>query len=175
MKLCPECGSNKVIMFDSNNDMCEKCGKWFPAVAEVKCVAGCRTYAGREIKHHKDCPFYPESFTKIYDDLLVEHKRFENDIKRVIVEIDTEILKNVNKPNLGKKGCVARLHQILVNDYTKEPEENSIIEELDKAYKDIANLRMAIDVLKGQLSDANQREYDLRLKSFKQEDKDETV
>ena len=23
-------------MFDSNNDLCEKCGKWFPAVEEIE-------------------------------------------------------------------------------------------------------------------------------------------
>ncbi len=33
-KICPECCSNKVIVFDSDNDMCEDCGKWFPAVEE---------------------------------------------------------------------------------------------------------------------------------------------
>jgi hypothetical protein len=36
---------------------------------ENKCVAGCKHYYGGEIKHHKDCVYYPESFSKMYDDL----------------------------------------------------------------------------------------------------------
>lgn len=27
---CPHCGSTDVVMFDSDNDMCNKCGKYFP-------------------------------------------------------------------------------------------------------------------------------------------------
>ena len=34
MKTCPKCGSHKVIIFDSDNDYCEKCKRWFPAVAD---------------------------------------------------------------------------------------------------------------------------------------------
>lgn len=34
---------------------------------ENKCVAGCMNYTGGEKKHHPDCPFYPESLTKKYD------------------------------------------------------------------------------------------------------------
>ncbi len=34
MRTCPYCSSHKVIDFDSNNDLCEKCGKWFSAVGE---------------------------------------------------------------------------------------------------------------------------------------------
>ena len=37
-KICPECGSNKVIFFDSNNDFCKDCRKWFPAVKEQEKV-----------------------------------------------------------------------------------------------------------------------------------------
>lgn len=31
IKTCPECGSHKVDIFDSDNDICRKCGKWFAA------------------------------------------------------------------------------------------------------------------------------------------------
>ena len=30
MKKCPECGSFEIIVFDSNNDMCITCEKYFP-------------------------------------------------------------------------------------------------------------------------------------------------
>jgi putative endonuclease len=28
-KVCPKCGSHKIEMFDSDNDICKKCGEWF--------------------------------------------------------------------------------------------------------------------------------------------------
>jgi len=40
----------------------------------MKCVAGCISYEGGEIKHHKDCPFYPESLSKRFDDLVNDQK-----------------------------------------------------------------------------------------------------
>jgi hypothetical protein len=36
------------------------------------CQAGCKAYYGGERKHHKDCVHYSESFTKLYDDLIIE-------------------------------------------------------------------------------------------------------
>ena len=38
MKICPKCGDNDVIIFDSDNDLCNGCGKWFPAVEDQKTV-----------------------------------------------------------------------------------------------------------------------------------------
>ncbi len=40
-----------------------------PVKEEEKCVAGCKTFTGGEKKHHKDCPFYPQSLTRIYEGL----------------------------------------------------------------------------------------------------------
>lgn len=28
--ICPYCGSTNVVMFDADNDICNKCGKYFP-------------------------------------------------------------------------------------------------------------------------------------------------
>jgi hypothetical protein len=36
VKTCPNCGSNEVEIFDSDNDICKDCDKWFPAVADEK-------------------------------------------------------------------------------------------------------------------------------------------
>lgn len=38
-------------------------------MSKIKCVAGCKHFTGGEIKHHKDCPFYPESFSEMNDNL----------------------------------------------------------------------------------------------------------
>lgn len=35
-----------------------------------KCVAGCCIYDGGERKHHPDCPHYPESLSKLYEDIV---------------------------------------------------------------------------------------------------------
>ncbi len=35
----------------------------------LHCVTGCKHFYGGEVRHHKDCPYYPESFSKMYDDL----------------------------------------------------------------------------------------------------------
>lgn len=36
---------------------------------DVKCVPGCKHYTGGEIRHHKTCPFYPDSLSIKYDEL----------------------------------------------------------------------------------------------------------
>jgi len=38
-------------------------------MSDTKCIMGCKHFTGGEIKHHKDCPFYPDSLSKMYDDL----------------------------------------------------------------------------------------------------------
>jgi len=43
---------------------------------EDKCCTGCMIFTGGEIKHHKDCPYYPESLSKMYDELK------ENNVSR---------------------------------------------------------------------------------------------
>ncbi len=45
---------------------------------EIVCIAGCKVYTGGEIYHHKDCPFYPESLSKIHDTLLDENRELKD-------------------------------------------------------------------------------------------------
>ena len=35
---------------------------------DPKCEPGCISYYGGEKKHHRDCPYYPESLTKLNAD-----------------------------------------------------------------------------------------------------------
>ena len=42
-----------------------------------RCQAGCKIFTGGEIKHHPDCHYYPESLSKMYDDLLIEVKKLQ--------------------------------------------------------------------------------------------------
>lgn len=43
-------------------------------MSKIKCVAGCKHFTGGEIKHHKDCPYYPESFSEMNDNLKDKFK-----------------------------------------------------------------------------------------------------
>ena len=53
---------------------------------ELKCVAGCKHFTGGEIKHHKDCPYYPQSFSKMYDDLEEKVKKINEPAVSVVRE-----------------------------------------------------------------------------------------
>ena len=39
---------------------------------DPKCVAGCVPFYGGEKRHHTDCPYYPESLTKLNADRIEE-------------------------------------------------------------------------------------------------------
>ena len=54
MKTCPECGSNNIRLFDSNNDQCVDCNNWFPAVANLESSARPAGYAVcQSVRHVK--------------------------------------------------------------------------------------------------------------------------
>lgn len=64
-----------------------------------KCVAGCMRYDGGEVKHHKDCVYYPESLSKMYDDLLSQSTPLTEDNYEVEADepnklIDKHFIKN---------------------------------------------------------------------------------
>ena len=60
-------------------------------MSEMQCVAGCQVFEGGETRHHKDCPHYPESLTKLWHDREAE----------LLAEI--ERLRAASKPALGDK------------------------------------------------------------------------
>ena len=39
----------------------------------MQCEAGCMHFTGGEVKHHRDCPYYPDSLTKIWHDTEAEY------------------------------------------------------------------------------------------------------
>ena len=48
----------------------------FEAV-EPKCDAGCVNYHGGEIRHQPTCPFYPASFSELYNTTAAERDRYK--------------------------------------------------------------------------------------------------
>lgn len=56
------------------------------------CEAGCKTFTGGEVKHHKDCKYYPDSLSKYYDDLqyLYDQEVLKNKKLKAMPDFDTE-------------------------------------------------------------------------------------
>lgn len=48
---------------------------------EERCEAGCKMFYGGEVRHHEDCVFYPESFTRMYDEQKAKLKSAEEEIE----------------------------------------------------------------------------------------------
>lgn len=46
----------------------------------MKCILGCKVFSGNETYHHKDCPHYPESFSKRFDLLQAENKWLKENV-----------------------------------------------------------------------------------------------
>lgn len=81
------------ITFSQFKEMMGSEGK---AEAE-KCEAGCKMFTGGEIKHHKNCVFYPESRTKMYDDLLINSLK----LLGMFTELDSENKTNWNQEQIN--------------------------------------------------------------------------
>lgn len=48
-----------------------------PVPEDPKCEAGCQVFYGGEVRHHKDCAYYPESITKMFDEAKDRLREFE--------------------------------------------------------------------------------------------------
>ena len=59
-----------------------------------KCETGCMTFTGGEIRHHKDCTYYPESLSKIADCLRSE-----------LAEVKVELRNEQNARKWGAKAA----------------------------------------------------------------------
>lgn len=58
------------------------------------CQAGCKHFTGGEVRHHKDCQYYKDSFSEMYDLLRAEVDRFTKDEKLLIQTLREEFLVN---------------------------------------------------------------------------------
>ena len=59
---------------------------------DKKCVVGCKAYSGGEMKHHKDCDFYPDSLSQKYDKMeqQLEKERDENKELKDLIYVDDD-------------------------------------------------------------------------------------
>lgn len=61
---------------------------------QKQCQAGCIRFEGGEVKHHKDCDFYPESQSKMYDDAMVLIEKLRKTAKEgYVVGYDAAMVK----------------------------------------------------------------------------------
>ena len=80
---------------------------------DPKCVAGCVPFYGGEKRHHKDCPYYPESLTKLNADRIEELEAKLNLAQRQVVAAEFNLAtckKNTvthtpSVTGLGRRQC----------------------------------------------------------------------
>lgn len=66
-------------------------------VREERCEAGCIAYHGGERRHHPDCVVYPESFTKLHDDLVQEHAELKAQNDRLQAALDAALAGQLDR------------------------------------------------------------------------------
>ena len=64
---------------------------------EERCEAGCIAYYGGERRHHPDCVFYPESFTKIHDELARAHAELQAQNARLQAALDAALAERLDR------------------------------------------------------------------------------
>ena len=81
---------------------------------DPKCEAGCISYYGGEKKHHKDCPYYPESLTKLNADrieaLLAERDslREEAEGAHAVIAVERAEVVKLREENARLRGGYAQ-------------------------------------------------------------------
>lgn len=91
-------------------------------MAEPKCEMGCCHFYGGEIKHLPSCVFYPESLSKIYDDMSKRLAHLETD-NNTLQRTLSEYRKSLD---IAEASCrkleaeKAALRKILTSDPTEE-------------------------------------------------------
>lgn len=56
-----------------------------------QCEAGCMSFDGGEVKHHRDCVHYPESLTKLWHDLEDRYVRDLSTLEIALRKIRNEV------------------------------------------------------------------------------------
>ena len=52
-------------------------------MSDLKCVAGCMSYYGGELKHHKSCPFYHNSLSEMFDKMAEQISTLEMKLEKL--------------------------------------------------------------------------------------------
>ena len=82
------------------------------------CEAGCKVFTGGEIKHHKDCQYYPESLSKMYDDLESKYRdlmRDNNSLNEKIQE-KTNLLMQLRIDLVAEMKMAKMMFEMVLSD-----------------------------------------------------------
>ena len=55
-------------------------------MSKARCVTGCKVYCDDETYHHKDCPFYPGSFSERFDKLQAENEKYRQEVLQTVAD-----------------------------------------------------------------------------------------
>ncbi len=126
-----------------------------------KCVAGCKVYDGNETYHHKDCPFYPESFSERFDQLQTELDNAKTETSKNGYHQTWHFCENGAVRPYPQVLCSARHTQSHVRDFNALAELNSYLwipvsERLpDKSEQALAFNQFTLDVAVGKYEGDN--------------------
>ena len=67
-----------------------------------RCEAGCMVFTGGEIRHDKNCIFYPESLTKLNADKIDKLKKETAKLKLTIEKLKEQLVESKNILNKNK-------------------------------------------------------------------------
>jgi hypothetical protein len=95
-----------------------------------KCEAGCMTFTGGEIRHHKDCVFYQESLTKIHDDLLAEMSKLKEKMSSMVTD------QQWNNAEYARLSLVVQLDELSKENAALKTALISIAEAPSHSFKD---------------------------------------
>lgn len=91
MKTCPHCYSTKVILFDADNDLCQDCERWFPAVEDILINYSISTKQDKECANW-DLEDKEVTLTKFHD-LVIKWRGIASASDRCIQKLSKEDLK----------------------------------------------------------------------------------
>lgn len=109
-------------------------------VEDMKCETGCKHFYGGEVRHHRDCAFYLESFTKMYDDLKVKYQKLKKEkdnkyLREIINKLWTVVQTHVNLEEILNKQGSKELSE-------KEMKEIKTVEkELKEVGRDVEEMK----------------------------------
>ena len=86
-------------------------------MSDYSCVAGCKIFHGGEIKHHKDCPYYPDSLSQRYDEMKTELKKYKKE-KRSPLPDGTLPLTKEERRHISEKYLGYLFSEITIKRHT---------------------------------------------------------
>jgi len=122
---------------------------------DPKCIPGCKNFYGGEIEHHKDCPYYPESFTKRMHDEIDRLQQVNEAFTNHNISLKEEVVTLRDKIN----GLEARGAKLQYEKDTLQNVYNALAEVSRGKSKAIATLTLEIKKLEAENESLRLQKY----------------